>query len=98
MQIEYKNRSLEKVCTIASVAEKKYGQRMAELIHKRIDQILAFGSVEMLVLYQIGRCHSLTGDRNGQYALDLVHPFRLIFLKKGEDVQIVRIIDIADYH
>jgi len=26
-----------------------------------------------------GRCHELRGDRAGQLAVDLVHPYRLIF-------------------
>ena len=99
LQIEYKNKSLKKVCTIANEAEKKHGQQMAKLIHLRIDQIHSFDSVEMLIQFKVGRCHQLTGNRNGQYAMDLVHPFRLIFKKRGdEEVQIVRIIDIANYH
>ncbi len=98
MQIEYKNRSLEKICTNAEEAEKKHGARMAEIIHARIDQITAFDSVEMLIQYRIGRCHPLKGDRKNQYAMDLIHPFRLIFVKKGEDIQIVKIVDIANYH
>lgn len=30
MQIEYKNRQIERICTLASVAERKHGKRMAE--------------------------------------------------------------------
>lgn len=30
MKITYKNRSIEKVCIIASVAEKKYSREMSE--------------------------------------------------------------------
>jgi proteic killer suppression protein len=98
LQIEYKNRSLEKICTNAEEAEKKHGLRMAEIIHERIDQITAFDSVGMLIQFRIGRCHPLKGKRKNQYAMDLIHPFRLIFEKKGEDIQIVKIVDIADYH
>lgn len=98
MQIEYKSRSLEKICTIAHEAEKRYGQRMAEIIQQRTDQIRAFDTVEMLVQFKVGRCHPLIGNRRGQYAMDLVHPFRLVFEKRGEEIQIVRIIDITDYH
>lgn len=98
MQIEYKNKSLEKICTIAHEAEKKHGQRMAELIHQRIDEIDAFQSVEMLIQFKIGRCHALTGNRKQQYAMDLVHPYRLVFEKCGNEIQIVRIMEITDYH
>ena len=98
MQIEYKNRQIERICTLASVAERKHGKRMAELIHQRVDEILAAESVEMMVQYGIGRCHPLKGDRKGQYALDLVYPFRLIFKIKDEKIQIAWIMKIEDYH
>lgn len=98
LRIEYKNKSIEKVCTNASIAEKKYGPDMAEKIQQRIDQIQAADSIEQMVQYRIGRCHSLTGNRKKQYAVDLVHPQRLVFEKKGEEIQIANIIEIIDYH
>lgn len=58
MEILYKNKTIEKVCTKQSEAIKKYGKRMAE----KIDQ------------------------------------HRLVFEKKGEDVQIAFVIEIVDYH
>ena len=86
------------MCTIASIAEKKYGTRMAELIYRRVDQIEAADSVEQLIQFQIGRCHPLHQNREGQYAMDLVHPMRLVFEKKGNEIQIANIIEITDYH
>lgn len=38
MQIEYKNRKIEKICTNRSEAEKKYGIEMAEKIQLRVDR------------------------------------------------------------
>lgn len=49
MQVRYKNRHIEKICTNASVATKSFGKRTAGLIHQRIDEITAADSVEMLV-------------------------------------------------
>ena len=46
----------------------------------------------------IGRCHRLQGNRSGQYAVDLEHPYRLIFSVNGEQIQIAKIEEIADYH
>ena len=71
---------------------------MAEKIHHRIDELTAAQTVEEMVRFRIGRCHPLTGDRNGQYAVDLVHPYRLVFEKIGKEIQIVNIIEIVDYH
>ena len=98
MQIEYKSSGLERVCTNAHEAEKKHGKNMAEKIHQRIDEITAADSVEILIQYKIGGCHILKGDRKKQYAMVLIQPYRLVFEMKGSEIQIVRIIEIIDYH
>ena len=98
MEVQYKNNKIRKVCTNANTARKEYGNTMAEKIHMRIDQIAAADSVEQLVLYHIGRCHRLQGDRYGQYAMDLLHPYRMIFLQIGNEIQIAEIQEIVDYH
>lgn len=87
-----------KVCTNASYAERKYGSDMAEKIHQRIDEIDASETVEEMIQFHIGRCHKLNGNRKGQYAMDLIHPQRLIFEKRGNEIQIVNVIEITDYH
>lgn len=98
MQIEYKNSRIKKVCTSVYEAEKKHGKKMAEKIHLRIKQISAAISIEMLIQYRIGRCHLLKGNRKEQYAMDLVHPYRLVFEKGENGIQVACIIEIVDYH
>ena len=98
MDITYKNNKLEKVCTDAKVAERSYGKEMAEKIQMRIDEITAADTIEMMIQFHIGRCHSLTSNRKGQYAMDLVHPYRLVFEKHGNEIQIAHILEIVDYH
>ena len=49
MQITYKTKKLEKICTDASQAEKKHGKQMAAKIHQRIDEISAADTVEMMM-------------------------------------------------
>lgn len=98
MDISYKTKKLEKICNNYTVARKEYNSNMADKIHQRIDNITAAPNVEMLISCKIGRCHTLKGDRAGQYAMDLVHPYRLVFTVKGEAIQIANIVEIADYH
>ena len=98
IDISYRTSQLRKVCEDAEVATKKYGTEMAEKIHQRIGEIRAATSVEMLIQYKIGRCHPLTGNRKGQYAMDLTHPYRLILEKKHEMIVAVEILEIVDYH
>lgn len=52
------------------------------------------------------RLHRLEGQRADEFAVDLIHPFRLIFkpiledadLDKLESITIVRIEEVIDYH
>jgi toxin HigB-1 len=74
------------------------GTELAKLIHQRVNELLSADSVDMLVQYSIGRCHSLEGDRKGEYSMNLVHPYRLIFEQNKADVKIIRIFNIEDYH
>lgn len=80
------------------MAEKNYNSVMAKKIHQRIDEIRAAATVEEMVQLQIGRCHALKGNRSGQYALDLVHHYRLIIRILGSEIQIANIIEVVDYH
>mgnify|MGYP003769022609 CR=1 FL=1 len=98
LQITYKTKKLEKVCTNAYEAEKRHGHEMAAKIHQRIDELLAAPSVEMMLQYGIGRCHRLKGSRKEQCALDLIHPHRLVFEKIDNEIQIANILEILDYH
>lgn len=98
LDIKFKSNKLKKVCTDYSFAKKEYGERMAALIHQRVDELKAATSVEMLVQFSIGRCHPLQGKRSGEFAMDLVHPYRLIFEQNSQEIEFVRIINIEDYH
>ena len=100
MNITYKTRKIEKICEDKKVSVKSYGIDMANKIKLRINEIRASDSVEEMIQYQIGRCHALVGYRYGEYALDLIHPFRLIFVKDHgtKQIRVVKIIEITDYH
>lgn len=100
MDITYKSRKLEKICEDKKVSVKSYGIDMANKIKFRINEIRASDSVEEMIQYQIGRCHALVGDRFGEYAVDLVQPFRLIFIKDDDtkQIKVVKIMEIIDYH
>ena len=71
---------------------------MANKIYECIDYLRAAPQLEMLLRHKIGRCHSLEGNRKGQYAMDLVHPYRLIFIPEDDTTVSVLIEEIADYH
>ena len=98
MLITYKNKKIQKICTNFSKALCTYGYDIAQKIHMRINEISAAPNIEVMIQFHIGRCHQLNGSRNGQYAVDLVHPYRLIFQVQNKTVQIANIIEVIDYH
>ena len=98
MDITYKNKKIEKVCTDAKMSDRTYGNEMSEKIQMCIGEMEAADTVEEMIKYHIGRCHPLTNNRKGQYAVDLVHLYRLVFEKHGNEIQVVHIMEIVDYH
>lgn len=100
MEISFKTNKIEKSCTEFAFAKKKYGFEMANKIFMRLNELRAADSVEILVQYSVGRCHALSGNFNGCFAMDLVHPQRLVFerhkTETGNDY--VHITSIEDYH
>ena len=111
MDIIFKNSKFQKICENYKLAQKNYGLRLSKLLFKRLSEIKAATSLEVLRILPQARCHELRENRKGQLAVDLQHPKRLIFtiannpkpVKKdgGLDwskVTAVRIIGIEDYH
>lgn len=98
MDVRYKNKKLQKICTDAETTRASYGKEMARQIHFRIDQLKVAESVQKLISGRIGRCHRLEGKRQGEYAMDLQQPYRLIFRELGTGIQIVMVLEIMDYH
>lgn len=96
MEISFKSKKIERICTDFSEATRQHGLEMATIIHQRIDELHAADSIETMTRFRIGRCHQLKGERSGQYALDLRKPHRLIF--ESNDRKSVRILEIIDYH
>ena len=72
---------------------------MSARIQMRLDQIESADTVEEMIEFHIGRCHKLVGNRKEQYAVDLIHPYRMIFTKhEGSKIQIAHILESIDYH
>lgn len=57
---------------------RKYGSDCARKIERRIAQMRASSSLEMLCRLPQARCHQMVADRAEQFSLDLEHPLRMI--------------------
>jgi proteic killer suppression protein len=111
LQIEFTNKKLSKVCSSAKEANAKHGTRMSEKLQLRMTQMAAVATLADLHRVPCARCHALTGNLKGKFAVDLVHPDRLLFSPnhnplplKGDGgldldkITAVMIEGIGDYH
>lgn len=105
MYITFVDNKIQKVSEDWETAVRKLSERMAKKLFQRIAEIRAADNLKVLRQLPGPRCHPLQGSRVGQYAVDLVHPKRLILIpifEKGiineESVTEVAISDIVDYH
>lgn len=110
MIITFSNNNLRKYANDDKVAERKLGKREAGLFKQRLDDLAAAQTLED-VRNLPGKYHELVRNKKGQWACNLVHPYRLIFephedpIPTNEDGQYlwieikgVEIIEIEDYH
>jgi plasmid maintenance system killer protein len=111
VDIVFKNKKLQKICNSEREMNREFGKDRASRIGRRLDDIRAASTLEILRPPFPGRCHELKGDRKGQLSLDLDHPYRLIFEPHGEAIKHkedrrldwasvtgVRIIGVEDTH
>lgn len=95
MKIEYKNNRIRKLCEDGSLAVRTLRKEGALVLERRLNQLRVFKLMELLS-HRIGGCHALTGNRRGQYAMSLIHPYRLIFTVRQTETALI--VEIVDYH
>ncbi|KGO13444.1 hypothetical protein NZ45_12335 [Clostridium botulinum] len=109
MKVTIGSKKLEKIINNEKKLIKKYGVENARLIIKRLDQLKAADSLGIMVKFRIGRCHSLSSNFKGKFALDLDHPDRLIIEPVFEDnidlsqinyfdIKEIVVLEVKDYH
>src|SRR5437762_3064953 len=90
---------------------RKYGQRRADLIQQRMAELMAAEFLEDIRNLPGPHCHELGQNRKGQLAVNLDHPYRLIFEPADEPIPLkpdgglnwnqvtaIRILEVVDYH
>jgi proteic killer suppression protein len=110
VDILFRTSKLRKQLVKDKKRRKTYGHECAKKIKQRLDDLRAAPCLED-ARYLPGRCHELTGNRNGQLAMDVKHPYRLIFEPAHDlpptkddgglnwnEVTAIRIVEIEDYH
>lgn len=110
MTIAFADKKLKKMTDDYALCCRKMGDVRARLLFARLG---AFEDARTLenVLNLPGRFHALSGNRQGQWACDLDHPYRLIFRPISDSIPVypndryilseitaVEILEITDYH
>lgn len=88
-----------------------FGTPCAVKLRRRLAVLEAVASLADVPKQRPERCHALKADRQGQFAVDVEHPFRLVFepadLAEGTTdagsidetrVKAIRILAVEDYH
>ena len=111
MDITFRFRRLDRSFNSAETLRKVYGVRMAKAIMNRLAVLKAARTLALVPTTLPDRRHQLRGDRDEQFAVDLVHPRRLVFEPNHEpvprrddggidteQVTAITIIEVIDYH
>ena len=111
MDVQFRNTKFEKAFSSRKALVQKYGEGMAKKIMIRMGVLQAASSLANISILPPERCHELSGKRKGEFAVDLEHPWRLIFrpthdpvpLKEDGGIDIHRvttitILSVEDYH
>ncbi len=86
MIITFKQRKLQRVVNATRKLEAAYGSRMAKLIQRRLLVLAAADNLSQIPSGKPLRLHQLVDNRAGQFSVDLVHPYRLLFVPNHEPV------------
>jgi proteic killer suppression protein len=86
MDILFKKSKLQKICNNYQLLQREFGDRQASLIRRRLDELYAAETLADIGHLPPARCHELTGDRKGQFSVDIHHPYRLLFSPANEPV------------
>jgi len=111
MDIVFATRKLEKVFNQEKELVREYGQRMARTIMMRMGVLKGARNLTQVPTTRPPRRHQLSQDRDEQFAVDLDHPYRLVF-KPDHDpiprktdggididsVTAIEILGVIDYH
>ena len=111
MEITFRNRKLARVFISRDTLAREYGARMERTITNRLAVLGSARTLAMVPTIPPVRRHLLSGGRRGQYAVDLVHPHRLVFEPDHDPVPrttdgginvdrvtAITIMEVVDYH
>ena len=111
MEIEFRTQKLKKIFDSKKALQREYGERMSRLIMMRLAVLREAANLAEAQARPALGLHPLSENRAGQFAVNLVYPYRLVFrpnhnpIPRRPDVGInltqvtaITIIEVVDYH
>ena len=98
MEIRFRTKKLEKQYVDSREANKAYGADVGRKYIQRIQIIDKADSLNEILKLPGLRCHTLKGDRRGQYAVKLTGSYRLIFTLEGENLETVCVEEVSKHY
>ena len=111
MEITFKDRKLEKIINDPRKLKKRFNERTAKIIERRINLLEEEENLGKISNDPPIRLHMLKGDQKGNYAIDVWRGLRIVFeinqkpIPRRPDNSVdldnvtkIRIIGIYDYH
>lgn len=111
IELSWADKKLQQSVSTEQALKRRWGKD-SRLLATRIAALRAADTLDVLTTTGVaGRCHALTGDLKGQYAMNLWGSFRLVF-EPGNDpvprkadggideklVTAARVLRVVDYH
>ena len=111
VDIFFRTGKLQKDFNSEKALRRKYGDSMVQTIRARLGVLNNAKTLSDAPKTKPDRVHQLKGDRDEQFAVDLVHPKRLVFelnhdpIPRTADggidlkrVTAITVLDVVDYH
>jgi proteic killer suppression protein len=111
VEIVFVNKKLERIFNSNALLKKEYGVKQAEAIKRRMAVLKDAPTLQHVPVQKPDRRHELKGRLKGKFAVDLKHPYRLVFepaydpvpLNKDGGIDLtkitaIRILNMEDYH
>ncbi len=86
MEISFRTKKLQKACNSAKAMNAEWGDKMAKKLQQRLSELQAADTLHDVSRLPPARCHELSNNLAGYLSVDLVHPYRLLFLPNHDPV------------
>lgn len=98
LEVKFRTKRLEECYQHQRVAVREFGDEIARRYVQRINIIKATRSIDELRRLPVLRFHPLSGNRLGQYAINLTGFYRLIVTLHGATFEVVQIEEVSKHY